>query len=145
MRFRVQAHAQHLDALRDGLTRTLTERLTVLHRGMVERQHALLSQGPHNRIQTALAVIPQLYKRLEQEARRGLMSKQQAVASQMMALDALSPLAILNRGYSVIQTVPSGRIVRRTSEVAVGDVVQARLAEGRLFCLVQDVLPPVMP
>ena len=78
MRFRVQAHAQHLDALRDGLTRTLTERLTVLHRGMVERQHALLSQGPHNRIQTALAVIPQLYKRLEQEARRGLMSKQQA-------------------------------------------------------------------
>lgn len=145
MRFRVQAHAQHLDALRDGLTRTLTERLTVLHRGLVERQHVLLSQGPHNRIQTALAVIPQLYKRLEQEARRGLMSRQQSVASQMMALDALSPLAILNRGYSVIQTVPSGRIVRRTSEVTVGDMVQARLAEGRLFCLVQEVLPPVMP
>ncbi|MCS6316814.1 MAG: hypothetical protein H8K05_03345 [Nitrospira sp.] len=62
----------------------------------------LLSQGPHNRIQTALAVIPQLYKRLAQEARRGLMSRQQSVASQMMALDALSPLAILNRGYSVI-------------------------------------------
>jgi exonuclease VII large subunit len=33
MRFRVQAHAQHLDELRDGLTRTLTERLTLLHRG----------------------------------------------------------------------------------------------------------------
>jgi exodeoxyribonuclease VII large subunit len=72
MRFRVQAHAQRLDELRDGLTRTLTERLTLLHRGMVERQHALLAQGPHRRIQTALVVIPQLYKRLEQEARRGL-------------------------------------------------------------------------
>ena len=145
MRFRVQAHAQHLDELRDGLTRTLTERLTLLHRGMVVRQHALLAQGPHNRIQTALVVIPQLYKRLEQEARRGLLSRRQAVASYMMALDALSPLAILSRGYSVIQAIPSGRIVRLASDVAVGDVVQARLAEGRLLCLVSEVLPPSMP
>ena len=123
MRFRVQAHAQHLDELRDGLTRTLTERLTLLHRGMVVRQHALL----------------------EQEARRGLLSRRQAVASYMMALDALSPLAILSRGYSVIQAIPSGRIVRLASDVAVGDVVQARLAEGRLLCLVSEVLPPSMP
>jgi exonuclease VII large subunit len=72
---------------------------------MVVRQHALLAQGPHNRIQTALVVIPQLYKRLEQEARRGLLSRRQAVASYMMALDALSPLAILSRGYSVIQAI----------------------------------------
>jgi exodeoxyribonuclease VII large subunit len=107
MRFRVQAHAQHLDELRDGLTRTLTERLTLLHRGWW-RQHALLAQGPHNRIQTALVVIPQLYKRLEQEARRGLLSRRQAVASYMMALDALSPLAILSRGYSVIQAIRPG-------------------------------------
>ena len=61
----------------------------------------------------------------------------------MMALDALSPLAILSRGYSVIQAIPSGRIVRLASDVAVGDVVQARLAEGRLLCLVSEVLPPV--
>ena len=38
-------------------------------------------------------VIPQLCKRLEQEARRGLMSRRQSVATQMAALDALSPLA----------------------------------------------------
>jgi hypothetical protein len=29
--------------------------------------------------------------------------------------------------------------------VAVGDVVQARLAEGRLLCRVNEVLPPSMP
>ncbi len=141
MRFRVQTHAQHLDELRGGLTRELTERLTLLHRGMVERQHALLARGPHNRIQTALVLIPQLCKRVEQEARRGLMSRKQSVAAQMSALDALSPLAILSRGYSVIQAGPSGRIVRRASDVAVGEVVQARLAEGRLRCVVDEVLP----
>ncbi len=141
MRFRIQAQAQHLDELRDGLTRALTERLTALHRGMVERKHALLAQGPRSRIQTSLVLIPQLHKRLEQEARRGLISRRQSVATRMAALDALSPLAILNRGFSVIQTVPAGRVVRRASDVTVGEAVQARLAEGRLICLVNDVLP----
>lgn len=142
MRFRVQSHAQRLDELRDGLTRALTDRLTLLHRRMVERQHILLGEGPRGKIQTALVLVPQLWKRLEHETRRGLMSRRQSVASYMAALDALSPLAILNRGYSVLQAMPSGQIVRRASEVAVGEVVQARLAEGRLLCLVNEVLPP---
>jgi exodeoxyribonuclease VII large subunit len=139
VRFQVQAQAQHLDELRDGLTRALTERLTRLHRAMVDRRHVLLARGPHNRIQTSLVLIPQLYKRLEQEAHRGLMSRRQTVATHMAGLDALSPLAILYRGYSVIQTVPSGHIVRRASDVTVGEVVQARLGEGRLLCLVTEV------
>ena len=141
MRFRVQAQAQHLDELRDGLTRALTERLTWFHRRMVERQHNLLAQGPQNRIRTSLVLIPQLCKRLEQEARRTLISRRQLVAAYMAELDALSPLAILNRGYSVIHTVPSGQIVRRATDVAIGELVQARLGEGRLLCLVNEVLP----
>jgi exodeoxyribonuclease VII large subunit len=59
----------------------------------------------------------------------------------MTALDALSPLAILTRGYSVIQAVPSGRVVRRGSDVEVGELLHARLSEGRLVCIVKDVLP----
>ena len=61
--------------------------------------------------------------------------------ARMTALDALSPLAILRRGYSVIQGVPLGQVVRRASEVTVGEVLQARLSEGRLLCLVKEVLP----
>ncbi len=141
MRVRIHTQAQHLDELRDGLTRALAERLAALHRGIVERRHALLAQGQRTRIQTFLVLIPQLYKRLEQEARRGLIHRKQSVAMRMAALDALSPLAILNRGFSVIQTVPTGRLVRRASDVAAGETVQARLAEGRLVCLVNEVLP----
>ncbi len=59
----------------------------------------------------------------------------------MTALDALSPLDILKRGYSILQTVPTGHVVRRVSEVAVGEELHARLAEGRLLCLVKEVLP----
>ncbi|MBA2485707.1 MAG: exodeoxyribonuclease VII large subunit [Nitrospira sp.] len=140
-RFRMQAQSQRLDELSEGLLRSLTERLTLLHRGMMERRHALLTQSPHNRIRTSFVLLPQLCKRLEQEARRGLIHRRQSVAAHMTALDALSPLDILKRGYSILQTVPTGHVVRRVSEVAVGEELHARLAEGRLLCLVKKVLP----
>ncbi|NGZ02547.1 MAG: hypothetical protein CV090_05805, partial [Nitrospira sp. WS238] len=69
-----------------------------------------------------------------------LIHRKQSVESYMAALDALSPLAILKRGYSIVQTVPTGWIVRRASDVTVGDVIHARLSEGRLLCLVKEVL-----
>ncbi|MBI4000354.1 MAG: exodeoxyribonuclease VII large subunit [Nitrospira defluvii] len=140
-RFRMQAQAQRLDELSDGLLRSFTERLTLLRRGMAERHHALLTESPQSKIRTSFVLLPQLCKRLEQEARRGLFYRRQSVEAHMTALDALSPLAILKRGYSVIQTVPSGQVVRRASEVAVGEVLHARLSEGRLLCLVKEVWP----
>lgn len=140
-RYRIQAQAQRLDELQDGLTRALTEQLTVLQRELMERRHLLLAQGPRNRIQQSLVVIPQLCKRLEQEARRGLISRRQAVVMQMAALDALSPLGILQRGFSIVQTVSNGRVLRRASDVAVGESVQVRLAEGQLVCQVDKVMP----
>lgn len=141
IRFRIQTKAQRLDELRDGLTRIFAEQLTTLHREMVERRHLLLAQGPQSRIQRSLVLIPQLCKRLEQEARRGLIGRRQSVALQMAALDALSPLAILQRGFSIVQTVSDGRVLRRASDVAVGASVQVRLAEGQLVCQVDQVMP----
>ncbi|HAP40174.1 MAG TPA: hypothetical protein DCQ94_10495 [Nitrospira sp.] len=99
-----------------------------------------MSLGPHNRIRASLVLLPQLSRRLEQEARRGIVSRRQSVAARVAALDALSPLAILSRGFSVIRTVPEGKMVRKSSDVTVGQTVQARLAEGQLVCVVSDVI-----
>ncbi|MGC3976005.1 MAG: exodeoxyribonuclease VII large subunit [Nitrospira sp.] len=140
-RYRIQAQAQRLDELQDGLTRILTEQLTVLQRELMERRHVLLAQGPHNRIERFLVVIPQLCKRLEQEARRGLISRRQSLAMQMTALDALSPLAILQRGFSIVHTLSDRKVLRRASDVAVGEAVQVTLAEGQLVCQVEKVVP----
>lgn len=57
-----------------------------------------------------------------------------AVAS----LDALSPLAVLQRGYALAQD-ERGRLLHDTSAVRVGDRVNLRLAQGSLRCRVEDV------
>jgi exodeoxyribonuclease VII large subunit len=47
------------------------------------------------------------------------------------SLDAMSPLAVLKRGYAIAQD-STGKLVRDAAVVAIGDEVQVRLAKGRL-------------
>jgi exodeoxyribonuclease VII large subunit len=53
-------------------------------------------------------------------------------------LDALSPLAVLARGYAVCWTADGRAIVRDAATVAVGDPVRVRLHRGELRCRVTD-------
>jgi exodeoxyribonuclease VII large subunit len=49
----------------------------------------------------------------------------------MAALDALSPLAVLKRGFSIAET-EAGEILRDARKVRVGDKLKIRLANGKL-------------
>jgi exodeoxyribonuclease VII large subunit len=55
-------------------------------------------------------------------------------------LQALSPLQVLGRGYAVALD-GQGRALRRFEQVAVGEAIGVRLAEGRLGCTVVSAEP----
>jgi exodeoxyribonuclease VII large subunit len=52
-------------------------------------------------------------------------------------LDALSPLKVLGRGYSIAEK--QGTVLRRAEDVAPGDHIHVKLAGGRLGCLVEEI------
>jgi exodeoxyribonuclease VII large subunit len=54
------------------------------------------------------------------------------------ALNALSPLATLDRGYAVVRHAATGVIVRDARAVAPGESIEARLARGSLSCIVKE-------
>jgi exodeoxyribonuclease VII large subunit len=54
----------------------------------------------------------------------------QQVSSRAAHLDALSPLAVLDRGYAIAQASDTGRVLRRVDELTVGDHVRLTLGEG---------------
>ena len=58
-------------------------------------------------------------------------AEQRRVAVAAARLDSLSPLAVLARGYAIARG-PDGRIARRAADLAPGDTLALRLAEGEL-------------
>ena len=57
--------------------------------------------------------------------------RQQALTAMARALQAVSPLATLERGYAILLDA-EGRVVRRAADARAGDRLQARLADGNL-------------
>jgi exodeoxyribonuclease VII large subunit len=78
-------------------------------------------------------------KRVEECFRARLAFRRERMRFLLSTLDTLSPLSILARGYSLVQTIPDGRTVRRASDVAVDDEVGITLGEGRLMCEVRRI------
>jgi exodeoxyribonuclease VII large subunit len=54
------------------------------------------------------------------------------------ALDAMSPLKVLERGYAIAQDA-RGKIVREAASVSSGDELRVRLWKGALDCRVDDI------
>jgi len=54
-------------------------------------------------------------------------------------LDSLSPLAVLNRGYSIARRLPDGTIIRRAGDVSAGVDVRVRVASGSFDARVTSV------
>ncbi|HEY2988444.1 MAG TPA: exodeoxyribonuclease VII large subunit [Candidatus Binatia bacterium] len=53
-------------------------------------------------------------------------------------LGGLSPLAVLERGYSIAHKMPEGLIVKDSSKVAIGDRLQVRFARGKALCKIEE-------
>jgi exodeoxyribonuclease VII large subunit len=53
-------------------------------------------------------------------------------------LDAMSPLAILRRGYSITTRLPDGMILRDADHVEIKNEVAVRLHQGEIVCRVEQ-------
>jgi exodeoxyribonuclease VII large subunit len=52
-------------------------------------------------------------------------------------LDALSPLAVLQRGYSIAHKLPEEKIIKNADSLIVGDLLRVTFAEGKSICRVE--------
>jgi len=63
--------------------------------------------------------------------RTRLLGSRGALDRQTASLEALSPVAILNRGYALVFDA-KGQLVKDAARLEAGDEVSARLARGRV-------------
>ncbi len=106
----------------DQQLEAITDRLRLLHPSHQLAEHL-------RRAEQSLAQLGQLMRfTLDREDR-----KLQTLAAK---LQALSPLAVLARGYSITFALPSRTIVHAADAVRPGQEIETRLSQGRIFSTV---------
>jgi exodeoxyribonuclease VII large subunit len=129
---RLAQHAQRLDDLEQRLRLALGS-------AVVRRQHALETLGarlwrenPRHRLEALCSRAAHLRQRLEAKMHATLGALDQRLALAARTLDAVSPLATLERGFAVVRRVADGRLLRDAADAPAGTDIEARLARGTL-------------
>ncbi len=111
------------------------------HRNALQRAAGkLLQQSPALSVQRSIGRLATLRQRLGTSALKALGDASHRIALLGRALNSVSPLATLDRGYAIVQDEASGRVLTRASDVAAGNKVRARLSEGELVATVNKVI-----
>ena len=131
--------------LRDRLDH-LSQQIVYAQRHTVHTKRARLmtansrlrQAAPPARIHSLLLNARHLEQRLKGATHHHLQRQQQTLGALGGRLHALSPLATLDRGYSIL-TDQLGTIVHDAGTVKSGDRVHAKLSRGELECVVEEV------
>jgi exodeoxyribonuclease VII large subunit len=83
-------------------------------------------------LREARACLDQLAKRALQAIDQSIASRRHTLARLAGSLEALSPLAVLARGYSLTFQADGKSLIRASHDVRNGDVIHTRLASGLL-------------
>lgn len=137
---RLQRNAQRLDDLTGRVSQGLQACLVRLRQRVSACRHGLALSSPLAQVREGVTLATQLEKRLGQGLLALLAFRRQSLRTLAAALESLSPLSILGRGYSILQTVPGNVVIKRAQDVSVGETIRARLGEGQLLCEVRKVL-----
>ena len=93
---------------------------------------------PERLWENAGQTLDSLSQKLEQAGTRALEGRQQKVDLLTAKLQALDPYAVLRRGYTITEN-SQGKAVRQVSELAPGDALVTRFAQGAVASRVETV------
>jgi exodeoxyribonuclease VII large subunit len=134
----------HRDEVRAELVR-LEKHLVQALRSQAATARARLEALASRRVLTRpierLHELARYIDELEVRGRRAIANRLSLARQQLIAaggrLEALSPLKVLERGYSVTRLLSSGTVVRSSGQARPGDLLETRLHSGRLTSRVE--------
>jgi len=96
---------------------------------------------PGQRLQEYFQTLDELEQRLQRAWKNCMTHYHHQLRHLVRALDAISPLATLNRGYTILSQTETQKIIYSCQEVRSGDKITAKLVDGNINCVVESVLP----
>jgi exodeoxyribonuclease VII large subunit len=128
-----------LDELVDRAWRALGGAIARQQKELQTTEGRLLRAHPQRRIADQRAVLGLLDRRMARAGAQLLGHRRRAFDTLASKLDALSPLKILERGYSLTRG-PDGSVLASLQELSPGDQVTVTLRDGDLRTRIEEIL-----
>ncbi len=140
----IPEYAATIAAIRE-LTRRLQLPVMQLIRQGKERLEQLVNRPVLCRPYDSIHQCSRQLDELDARGRRAIVAivQQQArrLAASAASLNALSPLAVLSRGYSVTQLASTGEVVTDCNQVTAGDMIRTQTQRGQIVSQVTSTKP----
>lgn len=133
---RLQDLSQKLDELELRLQRAHAQRLRQHQQHLQYLVSRLRSRHPGERVPAMNAQLAGLQLRLQRALRQQLLTQRQHLSHLAERTQLASPLAILARGYAIIEN--ENGVIRDSRQVRIGETITARVAHGQLIATVTE-------
>jgi exodeoxyribonuclease VII large subunit len=128
----VEQKIQSLDELQMRLTDAIRSGLDIRAQQLAVRRAELAAHSPRSQLAGVQQRLLLVEARLAPTLQHLLNRRRDKVAELARALNGVSPLATLERGYAIVTTGPGASVVTDPAKAPVGSDIEVRLARGRL-------------
>ncbi len=133
-----EALRQQLDSMSDAMMTAVSRQLKSARKHLDVLSSSSALKGPTQYIKLKKNALENLKGRLVYAQRQKLSRKRQNFVSLTAKLDAMSPLKVLTRGYSMTEN-SEGQIIRSVSQVEKGSTVDVLVSDGEFRATVTNV------
>ena len=118
------------------LSLSLSKKVEGMHNRYQKVMNSKVLKDPLSTFNERRLVVDNLIKNLVKNTNIELKNKKLVLVKNVTALDALSPLKTLARGYSIIEN-EEGQVIKSAKELKVGDEIKLTLNDGKIKAVVK--------
>ena len=129
----------HLDDLRERLGAALHHKKQNQYNDLRQLELRLRHQSPARQINEKKILLKNIQKYIFNNFSYHLAVLKEKLQKNSAVLESLSPLGVLQRGYSITRSMDSGMIVRQAADLSVGEDVNIQLAKGNFNAKIEKI------
>ena len=124
--------SQKVDYLETTLIQDISQEISLKKSGVNLTRLSLHQNSPQNRLKEANVYLKNASKDLLKALKVKIERKSKHLAELVATTEAVSPLSVLSRGYSIISTEPDGKILSSADQAQIGQTISAVLNKGSI-------------
>lgn len=132
-----EGYVQNVDQLTERLRNAQKQYLADRSAELVKLQHRLLVNNPQNQVDLATQKVGYLWEQLLSVITRRFTQSQTQMQKLVAALDNLSPLRIMSRGYTYV--TKDEQVVNSVEKLSVNDAIKLNFSDGSADAIIKTI------